>query len=124
MDVLTELMQRCEERLKNAMLQSDVSALDDLLAPDLVFTNHLGFTMSKQDDLDAHRSGVLKINQIDLSDQKIKVLQDSAVVTVQAHIIGSFNGETSENDFRFTRVWAKASDDHWQIVVGHSCLVA
>ncbi|MDK1044873.1 MAG: nuclear transport factor 2 family protein [Anaerolineales bacterium] len=31
-----------EERLRKAMLRSDVSALDQLLAPELIFTNHLG----------------------------------------------------------------------------------
>jgi len=117
-------IQKCEDRLKNAMLQSDVSALDELLAPDLVFTNHLGHLMSKDDDLGAHQSGLLKIDKIDLSDQQIKILEDAAIVTVQARILGSFAGESSENDFRFTRVWAKASNDNWQVVVAHSSIVA
>ena len=32
----------CEQRLKQVMLRSDVSALDELLEPELIFTNHLG----------------------------------------------------------------------------------
>lgn len=31
-----------EERLRLAMLGSDVAALDELLAPDLIFTSHSG----------------------------------------------------------------------------------
>jgi hypothetical protein len=31
-----------EDKLRTAMLSSDVNALDELLAPELVFTNHLG----------------------------------------------------------------------------------
>ncbi|VAW79557.1 hypothetical protein MNBD_GAMMA15-1276 [hydrothermal vent metagenome] len=118
-----DLIQKCEESLKDAMLQSSVSELDKLLADDLIFTNHLGHTMTKQDDLEAHKSKVLKINKITLSDMKIKTYTSIAIVTVKAHIIGSFNGENSENDFRFTRVWNKTSKETWQITVGHSSVV-
>lgn len=112
-----------EERLKQAMLRSDVAALDELLAPDLSFSNHLGQLMTKQNDLQAHKSGILKINQITLSDQKIKIYGDVAVVTVQAHIIGSFAGAASEDNFRFTRVWAKSTSNAWQVIAGHSSIV-
>jgi len=112
-----------EECLKQAMLQSDVAALDELFAPDLSFTNHLGQLMTKQNDLQAHKSGMLKINQITLSDQKIKVYGDVAVVTVLAHIIGSFAGAASEDNFRFTRVWAKSTSNAWQVIAGHSSTV-
>jgi len=112
-----------EEKLKHAMLQSDVSTLDKLLASDLIFTNHLGQLMTKQDDLKAHESGMLKIDKISLSD--IKVLMNSAisVVSVQAHIVGKFHDKVSENNFRFTRVWRKVSNDTWQIIAGHSSIV-
>jgi hypothetical protein len=42
-----------ENQLRTAMLGSDVTALDDLLAPDLIFTNHLGQLLGKDDDLAA-----------------------------------------------------------------------
>ena len=113
-----------EERLQQAMLQSDVNALDELIAPDLIFTNHFGHVMAKPDDLEAHRSGVVKINTLTLSDQKIKLHDDMAIVSVQARIIGSFNGIESESDLRFTRVWSKTVDNHWQVIAGHASIVA
>ena len=63
---------KCEEQLKNAMLESDIQALDSLISPDLVFTNHLGQIMTKQDDLEAHKSGLLNIDEINISNQIIK----------------------------------------------------
>lgn len=117
-------IEQCEDRLKHAMLLSDVSALNELLAENLIFTNHFGRLMTKQDDLRAHESGTLKINEITLSDQKIKIYGDVAVVSVQAHISGDFAGEVSEGDFRFTRVWSKAPSGAWQVVAGHSSIVA
>jgi len=112
-----------EERLKQAMLQSDISVLDELLSPELAFTNHLGQLMTKDDDLNAHESGVLNITAITLSDQKVKIYGVIAIVSVQAHIVGSFGGEKSENDFRFTRVWRKGANEIWQVVAGHSSVV-
>ena len=117
-------IQECEERLKEAMLQSNVSELNELLADDLMFTNHLGQIMTKQDDIEAHRSKELKINELVLTEQKIKTNNNMAVVTVKAHIKGSFNGVTSESDFRFTRVWSKTQNEIWEITAGHSSMVA
>ncbi len=114
-----------EQQLTAAMLQSDVPALDALLAPDLMFINHLGCLMSKQDDLQAHKSGLFNIEQINLAEEQLKLLGDTvAVVTVKAHIRGSFNGEKSENAFRFTRVWCETAPGLWQLNVAHSCLIA
>ncbi|NOX92887.1 MAG: nuclear transport factor 2 family protein [Gammaproteobacteria bacterium] len=116
-------IEECENRLKQAMLHSDVSVLDELLASDLIFTNHLGQLMTRQDDLAAHESGTVKITEITLSDQKVKIYGGVVIVSVQAHISGSFAEEKSESDFRFTRVWSKASSEAWQIVAGHSSIV-
>ena len=113
----------CEEQLKEAMLHSDISVLDNLLANDLIFINHLGHIMTKQDDLEAHKSKIIKISEISLSDQNIKIERDIAIVTVKAHIAGCFNNEKSENDFRFTRVWRKTPSGTWKIVAGHSSIV-
>lgn len=116
-------VEECEDRLKQAMLQSNISILDELLSPKLVFTNHLGQIMTKNDDLNAHESGGLNITKIKFSCRKIEIYTEVAVVSVQAHIVGSFAGEESENDFRFTRVWSKAANEVWQVVAGHSSIV-
>ncbi len=112
-----------EQRLCQAMLKSDVSGLDKLLSPGLIFTNHLGMILTKEDDLKAHETGVLKIFSINLSDQKIITHGDVVIVSVSANILGCFAEDKSENDFRFTRVWRKQSDGNWQIIAGHSSIV-
>ena len=114
---------QCEERLRLAMLQSDISALDQLLSPDLVFTNHLGGLMSKQDDLQMHKTGIIKISEATLTDQKINILGEVAIVTAHACITGSFAGVESQNNFRFTRVWNKTGNNTWQVIAGHASIV-
>ena len=72
-------VQALEERLRAAMVASNVEALDQLLADDLVFTTFLGEAISKADDLNAHRSGAFRIHGIDLQDM---VLRPAAGVVV------------------------------------------
>jgi len=122
--LIEEQIQIAEERLRQAMLESDVSALDDLLASELIFTNHLGQLMSKQDDLAAHRSGGLKIEKIDLSDQRIQISDNVSIVSVQSRILGNFGGISSESIPRFTRIWKKQANETWQVIAAHSSVVA
>lgn len=56
-----------EEQLRQAMLESDVSILNELLAPAIIITSHLGELLGKQDDLTAHESGLIKIHEFNPS---------------------------------------------------------
>ena len=113
-----------EDQLRTAMLSSDVAALDELLAPDLIFTNHLGQLLGKNDDLAAYRSGVLKIAELEPSEQHLRVLDEVAVVSVRMQVSGTYEGAPANGDFRFTRVWARSQQEIWQIVAAHSVLIA
>ena len=112
-----------EEQLRLAILNSDVNALNHLLAPELIFTNHLGQVLSKEDDLLAHRSGIVKVNILTPSEQYIQIRGDIAIVSVRMHLVGSYDGITSDNDFRFTRIWTLSSTNTWQVIAAHSSIV-
>lgn len=113
-----EEMTILEEKLRQAMLNGDVQALDELIADDLVFTMHTGLVINKQDDLDAHRTGIQKFTNIDLDEQQIRHYGDCAVVIVKAGLTGKFNGKPYSATYRFTRVWVKRQN-RWQIAAGH-----
>ena len=81
----------CEERLRTAMLSSDVELLDELIADDLIFVNHLGQVLSKEMDIEAHRSGNLKMTGIDILDQRIRLL-DRVAVTITRVNLTVFSG--------------------------------
>ena len=98
-----------EERLRQAMLNSDLAELDALIAPELIFTSHLGQRVSKQQDLATHQSGALKFRALTPSAQQIQLNEGFSVVSVQLHILGSYAGTELDQQFRFTRVWAVSS---------------
>jgi ketosteroid isomerase-like protein len=91
-----------EDQLRTAMLNSDVAALNELLAPDLIFTDHLGQLLGKDDDLVAYRSGVLKVASLEPSELHIRALGDAAVVSVRMQLSGTYEGAPANGDFRFT----------------------
>lgn len=114
-----------EERLRLAMLASDVNVLDELLASDLIFTNHLGQLLSKEADLSAHKSGDLNISVLKPSEQKIVFLADNAaIVSVRVQVVGEYAGKPAGGDFRFTRVWSRLPNNKWQVMVAHAGMIA
>lgn len=124
MNVHSELhIAELEERLRQAMLASNVADLDTLIAPEILFTSHLGQLVSKQQDLDMHGARTLKLTKLALSDQRIQCHGEFAVVSVQMHLVGSYEGNPVDERIRYTRVWAVSSAGSLQIVAGHASVV-
>jgi ketosteroid isomerase-like protein len=107
-----------ERAIRAAQLAGDVDALDQLIDDELVFTGPDGNVHSKQDDLAAHRAGVVRITRLDPSEEHIQELGDVAVVSVRMDMAGTVNGAAFAGPFRYTRVWVRRSDS-WRIVAGH-----
>jgi ketosteroid isomerase-like protein len=121
---VTEQIIVAEENLRLAMLDSDLKVLDELLAPELIFTDHLGQLVGKQADLEGHKSGVLKLESLAPDDRHILVKNNVAIVSVRMQLSGSYNGTPTSGNFRFTRVWAQSSAGTWQIIAAHSGIIA
>jgi Domain of unknown function (DUF4440) len=108
-----------EERLRQAMLKSDVVELDALIATELLFTSHFGQLVTKEQDLDIHRSGILDFKELIPSEQHIQLNEGFSVVSVKMHILGNYEGIAIDQQYRFTRVWAISTTGTLQIVAGH-----
>jgi ketosteroid isomerase-like protein len=119
LDVVVEL----EERLERAMRTSDVLVLDELLADDLLFTNHQGLVVSKQEDLEVHRLGLLQLDSLRTSDRSIREFGNVAIVAVRVQLAGRHANNYFESTFRYTRVWA-LQGVRWKIVAAHASAVA
>jgi hypothetical protein len=113
-----------EKRLWNAISASDIPVLDALLAPELVFTNHLGQIFGKKDDLAFHASKLFTIKELRTSEQRVHMHKEMAIVTVRVGISGTFAGMAARDDLRFTRIWALSPARKLHMIAGHSCIVA
>ncbi len=117
-DLQAQIME-VEERLRQAMMQDDIRVLDELISPDLLFTNHVGQLVSKEDDLAFHRAGILRLKAMEPSQQHIQLHPDFAVVSVLMHLIGTYEGVPVDQHIRYTRIWAIAPNRSFQIIAGH-----
>lgn len=120
-EAVEERVRDAEERLRLAMLHSDVGALDALLAPDLLFTSHVGQVVGKDDDLAFHRSGMLRLSELSASEQRIVVHGDVAVVGVRVRLTGALGGQPLAETLRYTRVWSLVPT--LQVIAGHASLI-
>jgi ketosteroid isomerase-like protein len=105
-----------EDRLRAAMLDGDIIALDALLDEGLVFTDQSGHRLGKAQDLEAHRSGLLAIGGLDMVEREIRIVGDVAVVTMTADIAGSYADTAFAGRFAYTRIWSCADDAEWRVI--------
>ena len=92
--------------------------LDRLVDDALVFTGPNGVVYGKEDDLDAHRRGLIRITRLEPSEERIQRFGEIAVVSVRMEMTGTFEGAAFAGPFRYTRVWHKQVDG-WRVVAGH-----
>ena len=111
-------LRACEAALRQAQLASDVAVLDQLVDDALIFTGPDGAVYGKQDDLDAHRRGTVRITRLEPSEERMQRFGSIAVVSVRMEMSGTFQGATFAGPFRYTRVWC-ARPEGWRIVAGH-----
>ncbi len=112
-----------EERLRIAMLESNVASLDTLIAPSLIYTTHFGTMLTKEQDLEVHRSGALKFHEIELADRKVLILDNVAYVSVRARLAGVFFDNSFQEDVRFSRIWQWSEKNSWRVIVGQATVV-
>lgn len=113
-----ETILRHEAALRQAMIAGDVAALDRLIDEALVFTTQAGAIVTKQADLNAHRSGILRLSTLDPSEVRVQLYAGTAVVTVRMKVAGMYDGARFAGTFRYTRVWCERPDG-WRVVAGH-----
>jgi len=114
-----EQIVNAEIELLTAIKNANVTALEELLHDDLLFNLPDGQTITKEFDLEAYRSGKMKIDALEASDQLINIIHDTAVVSVAILLKGTYNQEPIKGNFRYIRVW-KQCDEKLKVIAG-SC---
>jgi ketosteroid isomerase-like protein len=116
-----EVIVNAEIELLTAIKNADVSTLEKFLHDDLLFNLHDGQTITKEFDLNSYRSGKMKIDNLEASDQIINVIGDSAVVSVVISLRGTYDNNPINAALRYIRVW-KQFEENVKVIAG-SCVV-
>jgi ketosteroid isomerase-like protein len=100
---------------RHAQLTNDISTVDRLLADDYLGISANGTLETKADELAKRRSGSLHITVLDLSDIKVRIYGDTAVVTSKAELVGKNADRDISGRYRYTRVYSNRAGQ-WRIV--------
>lgn len=118
-DIFKDHIMEAEGLLLQAMKTSDVPALETMLHDDLLFIAPNGQAITKTIDLDTHRSGVMRVDEMLPDMEQINIVGDNAIVILNLQIKGTMAGDPVEGKFRYIRVW-KRTGDGLKIIAG-SC---
>lgn len=111
-------IRECEARLYTAMLASNVSELDMLIADDLLFAGPTGELVTKAMDLDLHRTGGTQFHELLPKELAIRVCSEHfALASAEIFLSGTYLGNAFSGDYRYMRVWHRGKSS-WQIVGG------
>jgi ketosteroid isomerase-like protein len=111
-----------EQRLQAAVRSGDVRELDLLLDDRAVYTGPDGSTMTKEQDLGAHRSRAVAVKVFDQQDLHVTVVDSTGVTRVLAELEGTAGGSPFKARLRYTRTWIHA-DGAWRVLAAHASAV-
>jgi ketosteroid isomerase-like protein len=98
--------------------QRNIEILSSLLADDFVITIEDGSTFSKPGYISHSADSSTHVQVAELSDLKVRMHGDIAIVTGGYHEKGKSNGKPYEYRDRLTDVWMKSAGK-WQVVASH-----
>jgi len=104
-NAIVEKIRALEEERNQAIIHGDAAALDRMTADDYTFITLRGELRTKAQIVKDFSSGAAKYQSREISDLKIRVYNNSVVVTGRATQKGMENGKDYSGDYWFTRVY-------------------
>jgi len=98
-----------------AAVKADTATLERMTADDYTFINRRGQLLTKAETMSRLKSGDIKLTANDVSDLKVRVYGNTAVVNGRVDVKGTMAGKDSSGPVLFTRVYVK-KDGRWQSV--------
>lgn len=107
-----------EMKWTDSYKQHKIDILSSLLAEDFVITVEDGTTYSKTGYITHTADSTVQVKVAELSDLKVHMHGNAAVVTGAYHERGISNGKPYEYQDRLTDVWMK-KEGSWQVIASH-----
>jgi ketosteroid isomerase-like protein len=98
-----------------AVVKGDIATLDKQTSDDYTLINMNGLVSDKAQMIEGFKSGKNKLSSDELSDMKVRVYGDTAVVTGKVTVKGIMGGKDVTGPAMFTRVYVKKGGQ-WQSV--------
>jgi ketosteroid isomerase-like protein len=108
-------LKKMEKDRAAAVVKADVATLEKLTSDDYILINANGQLSDKATTMNNIKTGNIKLTANDVSDLKVRVYGNTAVVTGKSDAKGSIGGRELKGPVMFTRVYVK-KDGKWQSV--------
>jgi hypothetical protein len=99
---------------REAALKGDTSFLETYTTDDYTTVAAMGTAMSKSEAIQLRKSGDVKYSAIEVSDKKVRVYGNSAVLTAMADLKGTLKNNDISGKYRIVQVWVKQGGK-WKI---------
>lgn len=112
--------QKTIESLENQWVKAvqvrDTVTLEKMMGDDFLGIAANGALSDKQQYLDHLRTGRFEFNSIDVTDSKVRLMGDVAIVNSMADIDATFGGVEYKGKYRYTRVYRRLPSVGWKVV--------
>ena len=108
-------LKKMEKDRAAAVVKGDVAALEGMTSDDYILINANGQVSDKATTMNNIKTGNIKLTANDISDLKVRVYGNTAVVTGKSDAKGSIGGRELKGPVMFTRVYVK-KNGKWQSV--------
>ncbi|MGA1367845.1 MAG: nuclear transport factor 2 family protein [Blastocatellia bacterium] len=112
-----------EQKWQEALLASDVEALDRIYAETLVYTHSNASVDTKATYLDSIRSGRSRYLSLERDDIRVQIHGETAVVTCHWKVQSIGNGKRHQTDARYIHVYVQQQGT-WRMVAHQSTIIA
>lgn len=106
-----------EDELLEAMRASDLDALDKLISDALTFIDPRGRVLTKEADLEAHRTGSTSFDRIDETSRRTREAGGSGTTDTTALAVLRTGATQVEVQLLWHREW-RIIDGRWQVLAG------
>ena len=117
-----QTLMKMEQEMADAIVKNDMSVWDKYSADRSVFTDPGGMLMTKAETAAMFKSGDLKIESTKISDMKVHMYGNTAVVTYKTNDKLTWKGKDMSGEYRWTDVFSKMNGK-WKLVAGQGTRV-
>ena len=108
-----ETLLKLEKEFEQAVVSNDAAAVGRLLADDLIIVGPDGRIIDKSRFLEVIRSGALSHERMEAEDMRVRIYDNTAIVTALTTSKGKFMGQQFTSLERATDIFVK-QNDRWQ----------
>jgi hypothetical protein len=95
------------------MAERNVEALDKLFAEEAIFV-HMGATMTKRQELDTIKSGMIQYKDAQIQEVSVRFVGTTAILLNKIRLVAVVGGNEVVNPFNVTEVYVKL-DASWKL---------